>query len=61
MNDQNTCMACSCPCETHKEHNHPTAQAEKGQEHSITCAKCGMKAKSTQDLGTHEQQHSMGS
>lgn len=61
MSDQNTCMACSCPCEMHKEHNHPTAQAGEGQEHSITCSKCGLKAKSAEDLKEHGQQHSMNS
>ena len=25
--DKGTCMACSCPCDAHKEHNHPV---EKG-------------------------------
>lgn len=33
-------------------------QANQGQEeHSIMCSKCGMKAKSQQDLAIHEQQH----
>ena len=31
---------------------------DKQEEHSITCSKCGMKAKSSQDLVAHEQQHS---
>lgn len=63
MNDQNqnTCMACSCPCEMHKEHNHPTEQAGGQQGYSMACSRCGLKAKSTQDLEVHEQQHGMGS
>jgi hypothetical protein len=28
--NKSTCMACSCPCEMHKEHNHPTEAGEKG-------------------------------
>ncbi|MBI2031040.1 MAG: hypothetical protein HYT08_00295 [Candidatus Levybacteria bacterium] len=31
------------------------------EEHSIICSKCGMKAKSPQDLATHGQQHSTSS
>lgn len=56
MNDQNTCMACSCPCEMHKEHSHPVAQAEKGQEHSITCSKCGFKAKAPEQMEEHTKE-----
>ncbi len=59
MNDQNNCMACSCPCEMHKEHNHPTEQTEGTQEHSISCSKCGLKANSKVELEEHEQHHSM--
>lgn len=59
MNDQNTCMACSCPCEMHKEHNHPAEKAGDQQEHSIACSKCGLKAKSNKELAEHEQHHSM--
>ncbi len=32
-------------------------QKEKQQEHSISCSKCGLKAKSTQDLMGHELHH----
>ena len=36
--ETDTCMACSCPCEMHKEHNHPVAD-----EHTEAkvCAMCG--------------------
>lgn len=34
---------------------------EQQEEHAITCSKCGLKAKSTQDLTVHEQQHGMDS
>lgn len=53
MNDQSTCMACSCPCEAHKEHNHPTQQADQQQEHSMTCSKCGLKAKTADEKAQH--------
>ncbi|MBI2670178.1 MAG: hypothetical protein HYX20_03470 [Candidatus Yanofskybacteria bacterium] len=38
------CMACSCPCEMHKEHNHPVEEMgehEKHHEESKTCSTCG--------------------
>lgn len=46
-NNKNTCMACSCPCEMHKEHNHPVEGAEKheGHEDSKSCSTCGAKHK----------------
>lgn len=53
MNDQNACMACSCPCEMHKEHNHPTQQ----EEHSMTCSKCGLKANSKGEIEEHGKFH----
>ncbi len=55
MNDQNTntCMTCSCPCEIHKEHNHPTQQAVQQQEHSMICSKCGLKAKTADKMQEH--------
>lgn len=42
-NDENkdnksTCMACSCPCEMHKEHNHPVEEKHEGAK---TCSACG--------------------
>lgn len=53
MSDQNTCMACLCPCELHKEHNHPTEQALKQQEHSMTCSKCGLKVNASDKTEAH--------
>lgn len=43
MNDQNqnACMACSCPCDMHKEHDHSTQQGDK-------CDKCGHEHKAGQ-------------
>jgi hypothetical protein len=40
--NKGVCMACSCPCEAHKEHNHPVG---KNIEHEDggTCAHCGAK------------------
>ena len=32
------CMACSCPCDKHKEHNHPV---EEKHEEMKTCSTCG--------------------
>lgn len=42
-NDKTTCMACSCPCEMHKEHNHPVSAegGEEKHEESKTCSACG--------------------
>jgi hypothetical protein len=34
--DKGTCMACSCPCDMHKEHNHPVG---------MKCEKCGQEHK----------------
>lgn len=34
----NACMACSCPCNMHKEHNHPV---EEKREEAKTCSACG--------------------
>ncbi|MBI3684830.1 hypothetical protein HY250_00250 [Candidatus Azambacteria bacterium] len=31
-----TCMACACPCEMHKEHNHPVEKKE-----AKVCTMCG--------------------
>lgn len=38
------CMACTCPCEAHKEHNH-SVEKESGHEHKDgeVCTSCGMK------------------
>jgi hypothetical protein len=33
------CMACSCPCEAHKEHNHSIPK-EGEHEHGGVCADC---------------------
>ena len=60
MNDQNNCMACSCPCDMHKEHSHSTEQTEGSQEHSMTCLKCGLKAKDPKDLEEHGKAHQGG-
>lgn len=38
----NVCTACSCPCELHKEHNHPV---EKKREGAKTCSVCGQENK----------------
>lgn len=38
MDDKKTCMACSCPCDAHKEHNHGTDGAK---EKPKACDKCG--------------------
>lgn len=35
----NTCMACTCPCEMHKEHNHPVEGAQKTE--AKFCKMCG--------------------
>ncbi len=59
MNDQNNCMACSCPCEMHKEHNHPTQKGDQ-QEHSMACSKCGLKAKSNEEMEKHGKAHQGG-
>ncbi len=42
--NKNTCMACGCPCEKHKEHNHPVGKK---------CESCGHehKADGTCDCG----------
>jgi len=34
-NKEGVCMACSCPCDMHKEHNHDVKKSGK------TCAMCG--------------------
>ena len=34
-----TCMACTCPCEMHKEHNHPVEGANKSE--VKVCKMCG--------------------
>ena len=31
------CMACSCPCDTHKEHTHMMSDEDGGK----TCSDCG--------------------
>ena len=41
-NNKDTCMACSCPCEGHKEHNHPV---EKKPEEIKACTTCGQEHK----------------
>lgn len=60
MNDQNTCMACSCPCEMHKEHNHPTEQAGGQEEHSMTCSKCAFKTAEPSEMAEHGKAHQGG-
>ena len=60
MNDQNTCMACSCPCEMHKEHSHSTEKGGTQQEHSMTCSKCGLKAKDSGEMEEHGKAHQGG-
>jgi len=35
--NKTTCMACSCPCEMHKEHNHPVEEKHEAK----TCSACG--------------------
>ncbi len=42
--NKTTCMACSCPCEMHKEHNHPIEEMGKQEKHeeSKSCSTCGM-------------------
>lgn len=51
QNNKNTCMACSCPCEMHKEHNHPVEEMkaeELSKEESNknkevkSCSTCGV-------------------
>lgn len=37
--DATTCMACSCPCEIHKEHNHPVEDKNKSE--AKACHMCG--------------------
>ncbi len=44
--NKGVCMACSCPCEAHKEHNHPiekNAEPNETDGHGGTCAHCGAK------------------
>jgi hypothetical protein len=36
------CMACACPCEAHKEHNHPMPKEGK-HEHGEVCTDCAEK------------------
>lgn len=36
--NKGTCMACSCPCEMHKEHNHHDEEKH-GEEKA--CSSCG--------------------
>jgi hypothetical protein len=46
MDEKTTCMACSCPCEAHKEHNHPVEKKEAAaHEHAEggTCSSCAVK------------------
>lgn len=43
----------------HVKEVHSNQASESQEEHSITCSKCEMKAKSTQELDEHVQQHSM--
>lgn len=43
----------------HAKQAHSNQAGEEQQEHSITCTKCGMKARSVEDLKEHEQHHSM--
>jgi len=42
--EQEKCMACECPCDEHKEHNH-----DKGGKEYV-CGSCG--SKSTDEAGT---------
>ncbi len=42
MENKGVCLACSCPCEAHKEHNHPMSK-EGEQESGGTCTHCGVK------------------
>ncbi len=46
--NKTTCMACSCPCEMHKEHNHlvspeggSASGGEEKHEEAKTCSACG--------------------
>ncbi len=43
----------------HVKQAHSNHTGEEQQEHAITCTKCGMKAKSSDELNQHEQQHTM--
>jgi hypothetical protein len=40
--NKEVCMACSCPCEMHKEHNHPMGNEMAEHTHGAgeTCAAC---------------------
>ncbi|MBI2462762.1 MAG: hypothetical protein HYV65_00810 [Candidatus Spechtbacteria bacterium] len=39
--EANSCMACVCPCEAHKEHTHD----EHKEDASKTCSNCGQEHK----------------
>ncbi|MBI2038039.1 MAG: hypothetical protein HYT15_03900 [Candidatus Magasanikbacteria bacterium] len=45
--NNDTCMACSCPCEEHKEHNHPVGKEQEEnddkQASDKVCVSCGAK------------------
>ena len=62
-NKTNTCSMCGSQfnsqqeLETHAKGAHSKESEEKQQEHSISCSKCGIKAKSTDDLAGHEMHH----
>lgn len=45
--NKNTCMACSCPCEMHKEHNHPVDDKHEHEKHEEikSCSTCGQEHK----------------
>lgn len=36
---KNTCMACSCPCDMHKEHTHGDEHKDEGKEEGV-CMAC---------------------
>lgn len=42
--NKGTCTACSCPCEAHKEHNHPiSAEGGSASGGEKKCEHCGNK------------------
>lgn len=46
--NKNTCTACSCPCEMHKEHNHLVEEETNKDEKSESvkaCTTCGQEHK----------------
>lgn len=51
---QNTCMACSCPCEMHKEHTHATGQTQNQSE--LKCPMCGASFNSKEEMDQHAKE-----